>query len=64
MRRALRRVNKFLGSKNSTTQMRAIRPSILSYLLDIADTDAEIRSTCPSYCSTGKQDPRILEIET
>lgn len=45
MRRALRRVNKFLGSKNSTTQMRTIRPSILSYLLDISDTDSEIRGT-------------------
>jgi hypothetical protein len=43
MRRALRRMNKYIGSKNSTTQMRTIRPSILSYLLDIADNDIEIR---------------------
>ncbi len=40
MRRALRRVNKFLGYKNSTSQMRAIRPSILSYLLDLADANS------------------------
>ena len=43
MRRALRRMNKYIGSKNSTAQMRTIRPSILSYLLDIADNDIEIR---------------------
>jgi hypothetical protein len=49
MRRALRRMNKYLGSKNSTTQMRTIRPSILSYLLDIADIDIEIR--CILFCN-------------
>ena len=30
LRKALRRVNKILGSKNSTTVVKAIKPSILS----------------------------------
>ena len=39
LRRSLRRINKYLGSKNSTNQMRTIKPSILSYLLDLSDAD-------------------------
>ena len=45
LRRSLRRINKYLGFKNSTNQMRTIRPSILSYLLDLSDNDPECRST-------------------
>jgi myb proto-oncogene protein len=33
LRRALRRINKYLGSKNSTDQMRVLKPSILSNLV-------------------------------
>jgi hypothetical protein len=35
LRRSLRRINKFLGSKNSTTQMRDIKPSVLARILDL-----------------------------
>ena len=34
LRRSLRRLNKFLGSKNSTSLMRDIKPSVLSRILD------------------------------
>ena len=34
LRRSLRRLNKFLGSKNSTSLMRDIKPSVLSKILD------------------------------
>ena len=44
LRRSLRRINKYLGFKNSTNQMRSIRPSILSYLLDLSENDPECRS--------------------
>ena len=48
LRRSLRRINKYLGSKNSTTQMRMIRPSILSDLLELSENDSECRGKCPS----------------
>lgn len=34
LRRSLRRLNKFLGSKNSTSLMRDIKPSVLSKIMD------------------------------
>ena len=34
LRRSLRRLNKFLGSKNSTSLMRDIKPCVLSKILD------------------------------
>lgn len=34
LRRSLRRLNKFLGSKNSTSLMRDIKPSVLSKIFD------------------------------
>ena len=34
LRRSLRRLNKFIGEKNSTTQMREIKPSVLSTIMN------------------------------
>ena len=34
LRRSLRRINKFVGIRNSTEKMREIKPSILSKMLD------------------------------
>lgn len=34
LRRSLRRLNKFVGSKNSTSLMREIKPNVLSRILD------------------------------
>lgn len=39
LRRSLRRINKYLGFKNSTNQMRIIKPSILSKLIESAEKD-------------------------
>lgn len=36
LRRSLRRINKLLGSKNSTSQMRDIKPSVLSKIFAFA----------------------------
>lgn len=33
LRRSLRRLNKIVGEKNSTTQMREIKPSVLSTIM-------------------------------
>lgn len=46
LRRSLRRINKFLGSKNSTSQMRDIKPSVLSLILDFSmENDPEDTNT-------------------
>ena len=34
LRRSLRRINKYLGFKNSTNQMRVLKPSILCKLVE------------------------------
>lgn len=34
LRRSLRRLNKILGEKNSTSQMREIKPSVLSTIMN------------------------------
>lgn len=53
LRRSLRRINKFLGSKNSTSQMRDIKPSVLSRILEFsmeADSrDADLATLSESY---------------
>ena len=43
LRRSLRRINKFLGFKNSTNQMRLIKPSILCQLITQSDKCMESR---------------------
>lgn len=37
IRRSLRRINKILGSKNSTVKMRNIKPAVLSAIFNMAD---------------------------
>ena len=34
LRRSLRRLNKYIGEKNSTSQMREIRPSVLTIIIN------------------------------
>jgi myb proto-oncogene protein len=41
LRRSLRRINKLLGNKNSTSQMRDIKPSVLSKIFAYAETNVE-----------------------
>lgn len=41
LRRSLRRINKLLGSKNSTSQMRDIKPSVLSKIFAYAEKNVE-----------------------
>ena len=37
IRRSLRRINKILGSKNSTVKMRNVKPVVLSAIFNLAD---------------------------
>lgn len=37
IRRSLRRINKILGSKNSTVKMRNVKPVVLSAIFNMAD---------------------------
>ena len=39
LRKSLRRINKLLGFKNSTSQMRDIKPSVLSKIFTYAKND-------------------------
>lgn len=34
LRRSLRRLNKYIGQKNSTNQMREIKPSVLTFIIN------------------------------
>lgn len=44
VRKSLRRISKFMGSKNSTTKMRQIKPSTLSKIFKIAEKTREENS--------------------
>ncbi len=49
LRKSLRRINKILGSTNSTIQMRTIRPSILSQVLSgFGEDSTEVSEACLS----------------
>lgn len=41
IRRSLRRINKILGSKNSTVKMRSVKPAVLSAIFNLADKEEE-----------------------
>lgn len=41
IRRSLRRINKILGSKNSTLKMRNVKPAVLSAIFSIVDAEEE-----------------------
>ena len=43
LRRSLRRMNKYLGFKNSTNQMRVLKPSILGRLIEEGETSEDAR---------------------
>ena len=51
LRRSLRRINKFLGFKNSTNQMRLIKPSILCQL--IKQSEKCMESRCKNNLMSG-----------
>lgn len=42
VRRSLRRVNKFMGSKESTKKMRRIKPSILSKIFSVGESSSSL----------------------
>ena len=41
IRRSLRRINKILGSKNSTVKMRNVKPAVLSAIFSIVDKEED-----------------------
>lgn len=41
MRKRLRKINKLLGVKNSTTQVKEIKPKVLSNIIAAASTENE-----------------------
>jgi hypothetical protein len=47
IRRSLRRINKILGSKNSTVKMRNVKPAVLSTIFNMADREEE--TNCQDY---------------
>lgn len=57
IRKSLRRITKFLGSKDGTAKVRKIKPATLSKIFQTISEDSPSQSSSPSYL-----DPKSREI--
>ena len=65
LRRSLRRINKFYGFKNSTNQMKNLKPSTLTFLIEKSNESTQSKSINQNYnLRFNKKNIRLCKIKT